>query len=84
MSLKMQRNPSPSHNPTRAILVPAAAISPVAARRRTRYPADSSRTKKWREGTARHLLPTIDTEVSACQYVLRQIPQLAVNPHVLA
>jgi len=84
MSLKMQRNPSPGHDFPREILVSAAGSSPIAGSPSIQNPADSSRTKKWREGTARHLLPTIDTEVSACQYVLRQIPQLAVNPHVLA
>jgi hypothetical protein len=47
-------------------------------------PADSSPAEKWGEGTARHPLPRIVTEVSAGQCVLRQISQPAVDPHVLS
>jgi hypothetical protein len=84
MSLKMQRNPSPGHDFPREILVSAAGSSPIAGSPSIQNPADSSRTKKWREGTARHLLPRMVTEVSARQYVLREIPQPAVDPNVLA
>jgi hypothetical protein len=60
MSLKMQRNPSPGHDFPREIPVSAAGSSPIAGSPSIQNPADSSRTKKWREGTARHLLPTIE------------------------